>query len=173
MKRTLRLGLFTVSFLAALTTAIRLHAAVNGLIYPGEVWRDDHGIPIQAHGGGILLYEHTYYWFGEDRSPSNDPAKRYVACYSSKDLTHWKYHRQVLAITDPINHAEHFVLERPKVFYNAKSKKFVMYMHLDDAKYALARVAVAVSDTIDGKYVYKTSFRPLGQESRDIGQFID
>ena len=37
----------------------------------------------------------------------------------------------------------------------------------------LARVGVAVSDTIDGDYKFLNSFRPLGQESRDIGQFID
>jgi hypothetical protein len=48
-----------------------------------------------------------------------------------------------------------------------------MYMHLDDAKYKLARVAVATSDAVDGDYKYLKSFRPLGQESRDIGQFID
>jgi hypothetical protein len=65
------------------------------------------------------------------------------------------------------------VLERPKVFYNAKTRKYVMYMHIDDAKYALARVGVAVSDTVDGDYKFLRSFRPLGQESRDIGQFID
>jgi hypothetical protein len=45
--------------------------------------------------------------------------------------------------------------------------------HLDDARYKLARVAVATCDTIDGDYQYLKSFRPLGQESRDIGQFID
>ena len=178
MKRILRPSFFALCLLLPLAVSLRLRAAEkppagDKAIVPGGLWLDDRGIPIQAHGGGILLYKRTYYWFGEDRSPSNDPAKRYVACYSSKDLTHWKYHRQVLAIGDPVNHAAHFVLERPKVFYNRKTKKFVMYMHLDDAKYALARVAVATSDRIDGDYVYQTSFRPLDQESRDIGQFID
>ena len=32
----------------------------------------------------------------------------------------------------------------------------------------MARVGVAVSDTVDGDYQYVKSFRPLGQESRDI-----
>ena len=48
-----------------------------------------------------------------------------------------------------------------------------MYAHLDDAAYKLAHVAVFVSDTVDGDYTYVRSFRPLGQESRDIGQFVD
>jgi hypothetical protein len=49
----------------------------------------------------------------------------------------------------------------------------VLYFHLDDSQYKLARVGVAVSDRIDGNYAYAKSFRPLDQESRDIGQFID
>ena len=48
-----------------------------------------------------------------------------------------------------------------------------MYAHLDDARYKVARVMVAVSDRIDGDYRYVKSFRPLDQESRDIGQFVD
>ena len=39
--------------------------------------------------------------------------------------------------------------------------------------YELARVGVAISDTVDGNYQYLKSFRPLDHESRDIGQFID
>jgi hypothetical protein len=66
-----------------------------------------------------------------------------------------------------------YVFERPKVFHNAKTGKFVMYVHLDDAKYRYARVGVFVSDKVDGQYKFVHSFRPLGQESRDIGQFVD
>lgn len=35
--------------------------------YPGRVWLDTDGNPIQAHGGGILFdkYSRTYYWYGE------------------------------------------------------------------------------------------------------------
>ena len=35
--------------------------------HPGEVWMDDHGVPINAHGGGILLHNGIYYWFGEHK----------------------------------------------------------------------------------------------------------
>ena len=63
------------------------------------------------------------------------------------------------------------------MFFNARTKQYVMYMHLDgntpQGEYKLARVGVAVSDRIDGDYRYLRSFRPLGHESRDIGQFID
>jgi hypothetical protein len=147
--------------------------AAQNIVRPGEPWRDDRGQQIQAHGGGILHWHGAYYWFGEDRGVGNDPAKRYVACYRSQDLVHWKFHRQVLALADPEHLGNHWVLERPKVFVNARTGKFVLYAHLDNASYKLARVAVAVSDSIDGEYRYVKSFRPLDQESRDIGQFID
>jgi hypothetical protein len=148
-------------------------------IKPGELWPDDRGQHVQAHGGGILKLEDTFYWFGEDRSRDNDRGKRYVACYSSKDLAHWTFRSQVLQLADPENFGRSWVLERPKVFYNAPTRKYVMYMHIDGPApgehrgYALARVGVATCDTVDGDYRYLKSFRPLGHESRDIGQFID
>ena len=147
--------------------------AASGVLRPGERWVDTRGAQIQAHGGGILRVGDEFYWFGEDRSSSNDLDKRYVSCYSSKDLVHWTFRHRVLKLADPEHLGPKWVLERPKVFYNVKSKQFVLYAHLDNASYKLARVAVAVSDTVDGDYKYLKSFRPLNEESRDIGQFID
>jgi hypothetical protein len=160
-------ALLFLAFAAALPTF-----AASGIIRPGDVWLDDRGKQIQAHGGGITYWKGTYYWFGEDRTQSNDPDKRYVGCYSSRDLVHWKFRRQI-AFADPENLGAKWVLERPKVFVNERTHKFVLYAHLDDARYKLARVMVAVSDRIDGDYRYVKSFRPLDQESRDIGQFVD
>jgi hypothetical protein len=148
-------------------------AATPRIVKPGEPWLDNRGQQIQAHGGGITLWKGTYYWYGEDRSQTNDPEKRYVACYSSKDLAHWQFRRQVLELADPEHLGPRWVLERPKVFANPRTGKFVLYAHLDDARYKLARVMVAVSDRIDGEYKYVKSFRPLDEESRDIGQFVD
>ena len=146
--------------------------AASGIIKPGDVWLDNRGKQIQAHGGGITYWKGTYYWFGEDRTQSNDADKRYVGCYSSRDLVHWKFRRQI-AFSDPENLGARWVLERPKVFVNERTHKFVLYAHLDDARYKVARVMIAVSDRIDGDYRYMKSFRPLDQESRDIGQFVD
>ena len=159
--------------LLVLCCASATFAAPPARIVPGDPWSDDHGQRIQAHGGGITVYNHTYYWFGEDRTQSNDPNKRFVGCYSSKDLTHWKSCGQSLQLADPEHLGADWVLERPKVYVNARTHKFVMYAHLDDAHYKLARVMVATADHIAGPYTYVKSFRPLDQESRDIGQFVD
>ena len=145
----------------------------NNAIRPGAEWFDDRGRLIEAHGGAMIQIEDTFYWFGEDHARDNDPQKRYVNCYSSNDLVHWRFRKRVVALTDPEHLGKSWVLERPRVFHNRKTGRFVMYVHLDDANYKFARVAVLVSNRADGQYRYLKSFRPLGQESRDIGQFID
>lgn len=148
-------------------------------IEPGLPWLDDRGRPIQAHGGAVVRHGDAWWWFGEDRSPDNDPALRSVACYSSTDLMNWKFRGQVLRLADPENFGPEWTLERPKNFPCATTGKFVMYFHLDSrlpghaSRYSIARVGVAVADTIDGDYRYVRSFRPFGKESRDIGQFLD
>ncbi|WP_206107814.1 family 43 glycosylhydrolase [Paludisphaera rhizosphaerae] len=160
-------------------------------ITPGAIWPDDRGQHIQAHGGGVVKHGDAYYWFGEDRSRDLPRDLRAVACYSSTDLVHWTFRSRAFQMstgheaTPPIaNRPKGFpdwrlVLERPKVFPNARTGKFVMYMHLDGAEepggpnYRQARVGVAVADKIEGPYSFVTHFRPLKHESRDIGQFID
>ena len=148
-------------------------------IQPGLVWPDDRGRHIQAHGGAVIQIDGTYFWFGEDRSPDNDPAKCYVACYASKDLINWEFRNQVFVTGNPENIDGLWQIERPKVFHSMTTGKFVMYLHLDGqapgnwSRYSIARVAIATCDTVDGDYQYVRSFRPLGKESRDIGQFID
>ncbi|MGA2255881.1 MAG: family 43 glycosylhydrolase, partial [Thermoguttaceae bacterium] len=151
-------------------------------IVAGAIWPDDRGKHVQAHGGGIIKLGDTYYWFGEERARGLDRTLRYVSCYSSKDLAHWTFHKDVIktANPDPQVLGTSWILERPKVYYNAKTKKFVMYMHLDGngaaggrGGYSVARVGIATCDSIDGDYKFLKDFRPLGQQSRDIGQFID
>ena len=156
------------------------------VINPGEIWPDDRGQHIQAHGGGIIKLADdtkgatgpegaagfTYYWFGEERAQALARNLRAVSCYSSKDLVHWTFREDVLAL-NTADYPSGLVLERPKVYYNAKTGKFVMYVHLDSGNYSAAEVGVASSDSIDGPYKMASHFRPLGHESRDIGQFID
>ena len=154
-----RSALPALAFLVTLHLA-RISRAEPVTICPGAAWADDRGDRIQAHGGSILKLQGSYYWFGEDRSRENLPALRYVSCYVSTDLAHWRFRNQVLRQADPEHFGPHWLLERPKVFFNAKTRRFVMYMHIDGpapgvaGDYSLARVGVAVSDRVDGDYRY-------------------
>ena len=161
-----------LALLLLFSVAASLSASID-TFRPGESWPDKRGQHIQAHGGGILKLGDTYYWFGEDRGKANSPDRRYVACYASKDLLHWTFRRQIVQADDPAKLGPGWVLERPKVYHNTKTGKFVLYAHMDNSNYRYARVGIFISDTVDGDYTYLKSFRPLDQESRDIGQFID
>lgn len=99
-----------------------------------------------------------------------------VGCYSSKDLWSWKNEGIVLAAEESnVTHDLYKtnVLERPKVIYNEKIRKYVMWMHIDDANYTKASVGTAISDTPDGPFEYLGSQRPHRYESRDMIVFKD
>jgi len=169
---------FAIVLFALLYTTTGL-AQQRKSILPGELWPDDKGNHIQAHGGGITKVKNTYYWYGEERRRGLDSNYRYVSCYSSKDLMNWKFRGDVFKMTDPDSLGKKWVLERPKVYHNIKTGKYIMYMHIDGqvkgqkGNYSYARVGVAIGDSPTGPYRFIRAFRPLGQESRDIGQFID
>ncbi|KAL5187474.1 hypothetical protein HKD37_05G013143 [Glycine soja] len=156
--------------------------------YPGRIWLDTDGNPIQAHGRGILYDERsrTYYWYGEYKDgPTYHAHKRAsarvdiigVGFYSSKDLWTWKNGGIVLLAAEETNVTHDLyksnVLERPKVIYNEKTRKYVMWMHIDDANYTKAAVGKAISDTPDGAFEYLGSQRPHRYESRDMTVFKD
>src|SRR5580704_2181764 len=98
---------------------------------PGAVWFDDKGVAINAHGGGILFHDGTYYWFGEHKveGTNGNTAQVGVHVYSSTNLYGWKDEGIALAVSDNETSeiAKGCILERPKVIFNGKTKKFVMW----------------------------------------------
>lgn len=148
----------------------------------GQLWQDKDGQELHAHGGHILEYDGWYYWYGEDRRENY-----YVSCYRSKDLNDWEFCNHVL--TTESKTAEYRVrtkrmlinedgtkvnLERPKVLFNEKTGKFVMWIHFENGKdYRDAACAVAVSDTPDGDFTYYGHFNPFGYMARDCTLFKD
>lgn len=130
---------------------------------PGQLWPDSEGEHINAHGGGIMYHEGTYYWFGEHKGRRNN-AYVGVMCYSSRNLYNWEKEGVALAVsTDPKSEiTEGCVMERPKVIYNEKTQKFIMWFHLElkGQGYDAARTGVAVSDNPTGPFTYLRSYRP-------------
>lgn len=151
-------------------------------------WLDTDGNRLNAHGGGVLYHEGTYYWYGEYKGDStywNPKVPSWecyrteaggVSCYSSKNLTDWTFEGVVLPSEKVDEKSDlHYsnVLERPKVIYNDKTKKFVMWLHVDSHDYAKAAAGVAVCDTPNGTFEYLGSMRPNDAMSRDMTLFKD
>lgn len=140
-------------------------------IINGESLKDLDGNTLQAHGGSFLYKDGTYYWFGENKA-HNGATFNGVSVYSSKDLMHWTYENDILRPDSAADLASCKV-ERPKVIYNEKTKKYVLWGHWEEAgNYNLGHVVVAVSDTITGDYEYLGHFDP-GNQSRDFTVFVD
>jgi hypothetical protein len=139
---------------------------INHSFRPGQIWPDNAGRHINAHGGGIIYFNDTYYWFGEYRLVHLEKDKSHygVSCYSSKDLLNWKNEGLALRVTNDTSSILNTgcMIERPKVIYNKKTGKFVMWFHheLKGEGYKAALTGVAVSDNITGPYKYIRSLRP-------------
>lgn len=129
---------------------------------PGAVWLDTSGHVIQAHGGCIVAVHGRYYWYGTDMTygPWNRVG---VTCYSSHDLLNWKYEGVALprdAVPDAFR--DHGVCERPKVLFNARTGKYVMWVHLDNGTdYSVAMAGVAVAEKPTGPFRFVSAFRPI------------
>lgn len=136
-------------------------------ITSGQLWKDQNGTHINAHGGGVLFHEGVYYWYGEHKigGELGNKAQVGVGCYSSTDLSNWKNEGIALKVNEKDSLNDIFkgcILERPKVIFNQKTKKFVMWFHLElkGKGYDAARSGVAVSDYPAGPFAFVKSFRP-------------
>lgn len=151
------------SLLSVVLMAVPLFSHAKGEIRSGQLWPDNHGVHVNAHGGGILYHRGTYYWFGEHKAENTSNAMVGVMCYSSKNLTDWKNEGVALAVSDEQGSdiEKGCILERPKVIYNAKTHKFVMWFHLElkGLGYRAARAGVAVADKVTGPYHFLRSQR--------------
>ena len=178
---------FLLSLVALALTACGQKADTGQTTFVQKaVWNDVDGNMINAHGAGILVHDGTYYMYGEYKVGETVLLDSLgwecyrtdvtgVSCYSSKDHLNWKFEGLALAAEDDINSDLHpsKVCERPKVIYNAKTKKFVMWTHAESRDYAKASAGVAVSDTPVGPFKYIGSFRPNDGMSRDQTLFVD
>jgi len=151
-------------------------------IRSGELWPDISGRHINAHGGGILKYGDTYYWFGEHKADHTSDALVGVMCYASKDLLHWSNRGVALSVRDERGSdiERGCILERPKVIYNELTKKFCMWFHLElkGKGYDAARYGVAVADRPEGPYKFLYSQRadagtwPVEGSPMDADEFL-
>ena len=136
-----------------------------GEIRSGELWRDTSGHVINAHGGGMMYDNGTYWWYGEHKvyGRAGNRAHVGVHAYASANLVDWDDRGIALAVTDaPGDIEDGCILERPKVVRNAKTGKYVMFFHLElkGKGYSAARTGIAVADRPEGPFTFLRSLRP-------------
>lgn len=152
----------------------------------GEPWLDTDGNVIHAHGGHMLHHDGWWYWYGENRTENN-----YVSCYRTKDFKSFEFRGNIITTETPTEgyrvqtdlslagkNADGTIhkvnLERPKVLWCERTKKFVLWCHYENGvDYHDARCTVASSDYPDHGFVYHGSFNPFGDMARDCTLFMD
>lgn len=138
---------------------------------PGKPWLDLGGNPINAHGGGVLFFGGTYYWYGEHKlqgKAEKDGADGGVHCYASTNLCDWRDAGVVLSVLDsgsPEDLAYGCILERPKVVFVQKTGNFVLFFkyYPRGTGYATGYVGVAAAKLPVGPFRYQHKF--LGDDS--------
>ena len=151
---------------------------VRAQLINGQLWPDVEGNHINAHGGCILKHGDTYYWYGEQRPDHGYTMDAGISVYSSTDLTNWKPEGLALTVsTEEGSDIERgCIMERPKVLWNEKTRRFVMLFHLElkGRGYEAARVAFAESETATGPFRFVRSTRlhagkwPFNMSEQDI-----
>nr|MCR5312211.1 beta-glucanase [Bacteroidaceae bacterium] len=126
MKRIFSVSIFAYVVAVLLSLPTNLSAQKNG-----ELWLDSNGKHINAHGGNVIKYGDKFYWYGENRPYKGFTTEVGVSVYSSTDLKTWTEEGVALAVSEtPGSDIERgCIMERPKVVYNSKTKKFVMLFH--------------------------------------------
>ncbi|AQP53652.1 hypothetical protein CBF34_10780 [Vagococcus penaei] len=161
----------------------------------GDLMYDTNGNKIQAHGGQIQKLTvdgvEKYYWIGEDKTYDYRPVGG-IHMYSSTDLYNWTDEGVVLKTMEDDRQFEtddyfktlyaeyskekqsdifidldrnNTVMERPKMLYNEKTKKYVIWFHADgrfpgsDADYGKAKAGVAISDKPTGPFKLLGSYK--------------
>jgi hypothetical protein len=177
------------AILVGVLTMLGMAGSAAEGFHPGEVWRDMDGNPINAHAGGILFDHDRYYWYGQhmtalpagSRFPpsAGNLTEVGVTCYSSADLSSWRYEGVCLTVSDdPANDLyKGLRIERPKVLRCPSTGQYVMWFHYVRSGKTHGQsyeAAVCVSERVTGPFRLVKTLRPNGgQMVRDCTLFGD
>ena len=150
---------------------------MNVSIKPGQIWLDNNGQRIQAHGGSIIVVDRTFYWYGENKEKTtgeNDIWHNGVKCYSSQDLYNW-YDEGIIIkpdyndVSSPLHPTA--MMDRPHIIYNEKTKKYIAWLKImGEPPY----FTVLQADHILGPYeIINPQVNPCGLEVGDFDLQVD
>ncbi len=117
---------------------------------------------------------YTDYSYSSDISPVLNGG---VAACSSQDLVTWRFEGIVFHYTNlsdmVFGFDGPFYVERPKVLFNADTSNYVMWAVMDNSTRSLAMCAIATSPYEDGPFLFRRSFYPDGNTTRDQVIFVN
>ncbi len=163
------------------------HGEINEFID----WHDTDGNIINASDGGIIFANGKYHWYGLSfrnlpflSGPNGGQMTDVgVVMYESSDLLNWKYEGVILEVSNDPQSELYAPLrfERPKIIYNDKTGKFVLWCHF--VKYpgnhgdnkGECDMGLAVCDTVNGKYKWLGFSKPIDEKGcvRDMTVYKD
>lgn len=128
-------------------------------------WQTVDGEPLYSQGGGIFRFadprtgEPRYFWYGvryaEADTYRRDPSVTLeanhfegVACYSSDDLSHWKFETDVLTREEVESHARPTWVGRMGVAHLPEIERYAMFIQHG------SRVLVALADNPLGPFAW-------------------
>lgn len=157
----------------------------NGEIDEYFPWLDTDRNIINASDGGIIYVDGKYYWYGMALRPlpfrnsgeGGQVTEVGIVMYSSQDLYNWTYEGVILPCSNDPEHALYGPVrfERPKIIFNEKTKKFVMWFHYvkhpGDHGFSVGtgEAGIASCTEINGQYEWHGYMRPID----DLGSVKD
>lgn len=151
---------------------------LSGELAAGIAFMDTDGERVNAHGGGIIEVEGTFYLHGEYfLSATTDHTFHGFAMYSSRDLATWTNEGIILPTQPSGELGPNRIGERPHIIQCPATGEFVLYAHAASEDYQSDKeVVYATSSVVNGQYSYQGPLRNAGGQlvvHSDISAFAD
>lgn len=115
---------------------------MNTSIRPGQVYLDENGKRIEAHGGYIFIDGDTFYWYGENKEKTLGKDKMWtygIRYYSSKDFYNWKDEGFLIEPSDDKKNVMFYErrIDRPHIIKNKKGEYICWIKYNDSSSFAI------------------------------------
>ncbi|WP_353123630.1 family 43 glycosylhydrolase [Dysgonomonas capnocytophagoides] len=174
MKNTIKHKLLALCFFFFI---VSLFAQKQNAIYPGQVWLDTNGKPIQAHGFSVFYKDGTYYWYGENKEFTKSGSNIWtygIRCYTSQDFYNWEDKGLIIPpdtvnVLSPLHPSQQY--DRPHIIFCAKTQKYVAWIKVMGASQSMT---ILEADKFMGPYkIVRQGYKPNGFESGDFDLYVD
>lgn len=145
-------------------------------VFPGRPWLDVNGNRIQAHAGGFIYENDTYYWYGENKEHTDGQGEIWtwgIRLYASRDFYNWEDCGLIIppVLDDP--NSELFPekrIDRPHIIKNPATGKYVCWLKNSDSRSCFD---VLTADRLTGPWVMVTEqLNPFGMKIGDFDVII-